>query len=249
MTLKIFSKHVLVFQLIAIGFLTVGDVVALWLKFGLGHDFVFGIVPLFDFNEEMNVPTFYSSIVMVVAAALLALIATEHRKKGERHLAWYGLAAIFAFLAFDENAGIHELLQDPASNIVAATGFLFHAWIVPYGIALIVLVAAYLRFLVSLPRQAARLFVISGLTFVAGALGFESLGGSHLELNGANMSYHVLTTIEEFLEMSGIALFIYALLVYIECECTDLRVAFGDPDRSVETSAPVALAPRIDIAN
>jgi hypothetical protein len=49
-----------------------------------------------------------------------------------------------------------------------------------------------------------------------GALGMEMVDGYYASLYGDNnFVYVVLTTIEEFFEMVGIAVFIYALLSYI----------------------------------
>ena len=60
------------------------------------------------------------------------------------------------------------------------------------------------------------LFLISGITFVSGTLGFEMLGGRQAELYGRNnILYALFYTCEESLEMIGIAIFIYTLLTYI----------------------------------
>ena len=219
--------------------LTVGDIVALWLKFGLDHDYVFGLVPLFDFNEEMNIPTFFSSVILLTAAMLLACIAEAHRRQSGRFAAWYGLAAIFLFLAIDENAGIHELFQAPASRLVDASGLFFHAWIIPYVAVLAILLPIYGRFMAALPHRTMVLFGIAGAIFVAGAVGFEAIGGSYLEQHGPNVGYHILTTIEEGMEMFGISLFVYALLAYMETELPTLSVAVGGSKISLRPVAPV----------
>ena len=57
--------------------------------------------------------------------------------------------------------------------------------------------------------------VIAGLVFVSGAIGFDVLGHRQWELHGrSNLPYVILYTVEEFLEMLGVIIFIYALTTY-----------------------------------
>ena len=130
-----------------------------------------------------------------------------------------GLAVIFLFLSIDEISSIHERLTKLVRALLDTSGLLFSAWVIPYGLAVIVFVAAYLRFLIRLPKKIMFLFVVSGMIFVLGAVGIELLEGHHYELHGsADVTFAVFYTIEEFMEMFGIALFIYTLLSYIESE-------------------------------
>jgi hypothetical protein len=60
------------------------------------------------------------------------------------------------------------------------------------------------------------LFFVSGSLFVLGAIGFELIGGQHADMYGTNnITYEIITTCEELLEMLGIALFIYTLLSFM----------------------------------
>jgi hypothetical protein len=49
-------------------FLVVMGLVVLYPKYVMGHDYVYGLVPKFDLNGEMNAPTWFSSSVTFVAA-------------------------------------------------------------------------------------------------------------------------------------------------------------------------------------
>lgn len=182
----------------------------------LEHDYVFGLVPLFDFDTEQNIPTLYSSLTLLVASILLFVIAVMHKKNGSSFFSWIGLAAIFLFLSVDEMALIHEHLQPPIHNFSNTTELLLHSWIVPYGILVFVFIVSYIRFLLHLPFNIMMLFVASGAIFVTGAIGFEILGGRYGFLYGEhNLIYSFFYTCEEFLEMFGVDLFIYSLLLYI----------------------------------
>jgi len=184
-------------------------------KHFLGNPRIFGLVFMFDFASERNVPTLFSSFSLATAGLLLSLIAASHRRAGEHWGQWATLALVFLFLSLDEVAEIHERLIDPVRNTLHASGVLFFAWIIPYGLALIALAAIYLRFLLRLPRETMKMFLVSGLIYVSGAVGLEMAGGMHFETHGNDFLYAVFYTFEELFEMLGVALFIYALLGYV----------------------------------
>ena len=138
---------------------------------------------------------------------------------------WFGLSVIFLFLSIDEIASIHERLIKPTKEAFNTSGLLYYAWIIPYGIALIVFVMVYLKFLFELPKNTMVLFLVSGVTFISGAIGFEMLGGRQAELYGANnMLYSFYYTCEESLEMIGIAIFIYTLLSYMIIQFESIKI-------------------------
>jgi hypothetical protein len=72
-----------------------------------------------------------------------------------------------------------------------------------------------------LPARTRRLFLAAGAIFVAGAIGVEAVSGMQASLHGEqNLTYHLVITVEELLEMTGIVIFIYALLDYIGGQLT-----------------------------
>lgn len=184
-------------------------------KHVFGYDRIFGLVAMFDFSIERNVPTLYSSFSLAAAGLLLWLIAVSHRRAGDPWRQWAGLALIFLFLSLDEVASIHERLIDPVRATLHTSGILYFAWIIPYGLALIVLGGTYLKFLLRLPRETMKMFLMSFVLYVSGAVGFEMLGGMLFETHGNDFLYAVCYTLEELLEMVGVVVFIYALLRYI----------------------------------
>jgi hypothetical protein len=119
-------------------------------------------------------------------------------------------------LSLDETAQLHELSIAPLRERFHTTGFLYYAWIVPAGICVGIFASAYVGFLAKLPRPTARLIVLAGVLYVGGALGVESVSGKQASLYGEySAGYHAIITIEELLEMSGLIVFIYALLDYM----------------------------------
>ena len=120
------------------------------------------------------------------------------------------------FLAVDEAISIHEIIGGVVQKTFKTSGVLYFAWVIPYGIILVLLLITLSKFLFNLPKEILILFIVSGLIFVIGAIGFEMIGSKIKDDQGVNNLYYIITyTIEETLEMIGISLFIYALLKYI----------------------------------
>jgi len=185
-------------------------------RFYLGHGRLFGLIELFNLAGEHNVPATYSYLALLTCSFLLFIIGIRHKMQGINHWHWFGLMFVFVFLATDEMVAIHERLNSPISTIFGTSGIFHYGWTIPYSIFVLVFVLTYGKFLLRLPRNIAIIFIASGAMFVVGAVGFEMLGGIHADKHGVNnMTYTLYYTIEEILEMSGIATFIYGLLKYI----------------------------------
>lgn len=229
MNFQVHPRQVLAGLLYLILGLLLLNVLGIVSEFYLDHDYVHGLVPLFRFEREANVPTLYSSIALLFSSALLLIIAKKNRRIGSAYFPWLGLAVIFLFISIDEIASIHERLIAPVRESLGTSGLLFFAWIIPYGVALLVFVIAYSRFLFRLPKKISALFVISGAIFVSGAIGFEMLGGWRFEMYGNHdLVYSLYYTCEETLEMVGIAIFIYALLTHIVRQFGSLTVVVNE---------------------
>ena len=222
MQLTLLPRRILLALSAIVVLLTIANAAVLWVKFRWGHDSLYGLTPLFDFNREGNLPAFYSACSLLLAAVLFLVIAGQARKCNDplrRH--WAGLGAVFLFLAVDEAAELHGLLSLPLRRLAHTEGPLFFAWVIPYGILTLAFAVAYLRFFWALPRQPRLLLGVAGVVYVVGALGLELVGGAMVSARGgldAALDYWlhaVFYTIEEILEMAGVLIAIYALLQYI----------------------------------
>jgi len=217
MRIRIHPEGVFKSLLCLVSVLLFMNILGLISSFYLGHGRLHGLIALFNFDSEKNIPTLYSSLALLFSSALLSIIAFIHKRNGSAYYYWLGLAIIFLFLSIDETSSIHERLIIPVRESLHTSGALFFAWVIPYGIALIIFIATYLKFLIGLPKKIMVLFIISGATFVSGAIGFELLGGWQADLSGTdnNLVYSIFYTCEESLEMLGIVIFIYTLLTYM----------------------------------
>ena len=94
-------------------------------------------------------------------------------------------------------------------------------------VLIIFLAVFYSRFLFKLPKATRISFIIAGLIYITGLLGIEMLGGYYYELHaGESLTYSLITTLEESLEMLGLILFIRALLDYLSVHFSEISINF-----------------------
>ena len=231
MIFRIRPKHVAFSMLGCITFLLIAHLIGRYLRFGLGHDYVYGLIPFFNLNEEDNLPSLYSGLTLIFSSLLFCLIGLTRRSERESFSwHWLGLSVAFLFVAFDELFYFHERLDTLLRNKFHTHGVFFYAWIVPYSIITIAIGVAYLRFFLALSKRYRILFFSSAALFFSGAVGVESLGGAIADTKGVmNFTYIACATVEELLEMLGIALLVYGLLSYIETHWGSLIIDFRKP--------------------
>lgn len=200
-----------------IGLLLIANLLFLLLEHQLAVDF--HSVHIFYFNQEGNIPTVYSFFAILIAAGLLWLISnlpSEVRLK----FYWRFLSILFAFLALDELLSIHESLSDNVRDLASeyGSGFLHFGWVIPYTLLSAGILIFLIRFLITLPPRTRYIFVLAAIVFISGAVGLEMAGGRFVYVNGdasrRTLTYALIVTLEELLEMVGVALFIYALFSY-----------------------------------
>jgi hypothetical protein len=164
---------------------------------------------MFDLDMERNIPTLFSSLLFFIASFLWFLLSRVSKSK----YYWLGLSAIFTFLAFDESAKIHEQLGDFTEQFIDATGFLYYPWFISYGAFVIILTFIYAPFFLQMESKVRFSFILSAIIFLTGAIGFDILGANEASLHGEEtLTYCLLYTIEESLEMFGLIYLVRILL-------------------------------------
>jgi len=179
--------------------------------FGDGH--LQGFVPQFNLDREMNVPTWFSSFLFLIAATLLWKAGSLPGPEPAPFRAhWRGLAVLFVGLSIDETAALHEMAVDPLRKLFHAHGIFHFSWVIA-GLAFVaVLVPVFLKLWLSLRRPTQVLFLVAAFLFLSGALGMEMVAGPFVERHGAaSFSYALMANAEEVLEMLGQVVFINGL--------------------------------------
>jgi hypothetical protein len=218
MNVKIYPSKVAAWLAVALAALTLLHGATVFVDRVLGHPRAFGFNALFYFSAEDNVPTLYSSFLMwIIAALALAMAMASRRREMSGVGAWLGIAAVFLFLGIDESASLHEKMSEPIREALGGVGgFLYFAYIIPYGIALAILTLVYWPFVTKLPTRTRTMVVVSAVLYIAGALALEAVGGRHYEtMEVRDAPYILMITIEEFLEIAGLSLFLCAELEHV----------------------------------
>jgi hypothetical protein len=122
-------------------------------------------------------------------------------------------------MAADEVLSFHERLNIPVRKFLRTEqyGVFYYAWVIPAIIVTFIVVILFYKFLSRLPKKIKIAIIISAVLFLGGAIGFELIGGRFAELNGDdNLTYSMIVTVEESLEMAGVTTFIWTLLTYMD---------------------------------
>lgn len=194
--------------------------------FGLAFFGADNLYVLFDMWDEVSIPSWYSIVLLLGAAGVLAIIATAKRASADRYAHhWTGLAVIFVVLSIDDAADIHGQTSYTLNQLLDTSGYLAYAWIIPAAALVVLAGLAYLRFLMHLPAPVRLRFVLAAAIFLTGALVMEAIEGSYDTQHGVeNMPYRLMVGVEETLEMAGIILFISTLLAYLATLTSAVRV-------------------------
>jgi hypothetical protein len=223
-TLPISPKKIAFLLFGFILFLTVASLIGQYYKdFFADNELLIKIIDKFDLDlEKNNVPTWYQSSSLLLSSFLLLVISLFRNSEGDKDYRFWGLlSAIFLYLSLDEAVSIHEQLTMPLRTTFQLEGIFYLSWVIPAVAFLAVFALVFFKFLFRLPPQTRYLMMTAGIVFVLGAVGVEMLGGNYLYVTDDlptrinDFRYVLLTTFEEFLEMSGIVIFIYSLLSYL----------------------------------
>jgi len=123
-TLAITPRLLLSVVVPAIAALNVLNAVAVFLYYHSHHDGGRFFLA-FSLDKEANVPSWFSSALLLTAAAVLALVALDALARNApwgRH--WGGLSLVFVALSLDETAEIHEHIDHAEDGHGSAHGLI-----------------------------------------------------------------------------------------------------------------------------
>lgn len=210
--IKIDIKHFIIYLFVIVFILSFNSLI---MKLNPSqHKFISN---LFDVDKEMNIPTYFSSLILLFSSFLFLIIAKATKKGiGKYYINWLFLSLVFFCLSADEFMSLHEQV----SHFFRGTkvgNYIHFGWIIPASIFLLLFTVSYMKFFFHLTKRFKILFLLSAAVYVSGSIGMELIGGIYQTYFGQmNFIYYVLTDIEETFEMAGIVLLIYSLLTYIK---------------------------------
>lgn len=166
---------------------------------------------LFDLEENESFAGYFTAMILIFAGLSVLYHAREARAEGRyMRVLWVLLGIALCLLSLEKFLGLHrkfgELIDLP--------------WIALGVPVAIVIAIAYVPFLIRLPATVRNLFILAGALFLIGSIGVDFATGWFPEMAARDpcgdhivtFGYRVTAAIETGLEMSGIVLFIQAML-------------------------------------
>lgn len=225
--IKIKPKKIFKYLTIVSVALAILSVAAMYLVMFYGpHEYVERYLLLFNMGEEISIPTWYSQTILLAAGIIAIVIAYARKNNGRKDsFFWLILGIIFAGLSIDEGSQIHELSTRPVREYLVTEGTWLHfGWIIFGLIAVVLFGLFFFRFWLRLPSTTKILFLIAATFYVGGFLGVEMIGGWYVSNYGENYTYSLISSLEEWMEIFGVTVFIYALTDYMKNHKISLRV-------------------------
>lgn len=216
-------------------------------RLGFGFDTLLGLIRLFGLGQEANVPTWYSSATLFVAALLAALIAlVRYQYRDPLALQWSLLSLLLCLMSLDETALLHETFSVVAAQMLLGVRdqpwYVYYAWILP-GIAIAGVILWWFSTLWrGLGPETRAGFTWAAVVYFGGVLGMEvieAVFAAVLGIRGADASplYTAVWTAQELMEMVGVAVLILTLLDYLALSQITITM-HSSAEVSGKTSAP-----------
>lgn len=214
---KIAQNKVSGLLLFAGGLLLLANLASLVFKYGYNHRHLLGFARLFYFDTRGSLSHYFISILLLTSSLLLYLIAMSHKSEGGRHwIHWSILSFVFLSMSLDKLLRVREIPIHMFWKAFAKTGLSYPIWIFFKVTLFMLFVTVFLRFFLRLPSRVRLLVFVAAFLFVAGGIGVDNLSSYlHFNKNISDLSYSVMSTVEESMEMLGIIVFIHALLGYL----------------------------------
>lgn len=195
---------------------------ALVLIYGVDHALgapLWSVHRLFDLDAESSVPAWFSSTQLFVIGMVLLLRGRQaSRAAGQSGVFLVCLGLGFTMLSIDESAAVHEMVNEALKARAQMPRFKDGQgiWISAYAALGLGLVLLCFRPMLQLWRshpRAVQLGCVGFALLLAGAVGLEIFSYEHLRGGATPGWYAVEVAAEEFLEMAGASVVLYASLL------------------------------------
>jgi hypothetical protein len=184
-----------------------GLVVEVW-HAQVAGEVVDALLPKLSLSYEGNVPTWFSSSLLLVCALVAGAIANA-RPAWHRH--WWGITGMLAWMSLDEAAEMHEHL----AGLFGTGGVLYFDWVIPAAVLVLAVGVLYLPFVRALAPATRTRLIVAAVIYIGGALFMELPLGWWTEQHGnEGLTYGLIDWVEETMEMIGASLALVALVAH-----------------------------------
>jgi hypothetical protein len=218
--IEINPVRILRWHLLCVLLLTLAHLTVTWVHLETGHDHLMGLTQRLQLFTEASIPSFFSAVMLVVAAVVAAVLSrVEGGRRARDGRAWAFITALLLFMAVDEAAMIHEIALNFGQRR-QEDGMLYYFWVIPFGGLALVCMAVLLPFWWRLPRHTKWWLAAAAALFLASAIGMELVESALVAEAGEQAAYarwNVIAaiTVEECGEMLAVGMAIYALLQHL----------------------------------
>lgn len=178
-------------------------------------DHIWYINRWFSLDGEWNVASVFSGMLLAFCSFTALLLSAQTTNRPERWR-WWGVAALFLYLAFDEILIIHEQYAEPLRGIFAVPNhsLFYHAWVLLAMFVIVVLVAAVSLLRSRTPVSRFQRRVLLYIIFLAvGAVVIEMLG---TQLYFSSTVYQLgPVLVEELFELGMVSFILVALVGFL----------------------------------
>ncbi|MCC6318399.1 MAG: hypothetical protein IT361_11990 [Gemmatimonadaceae bacterium] len=166
---------------------------------------------LTSLTGELNLPAWFSSMQLLLAAGLAAIIARRDPAPAtSRGSGWNTLAMILVLHAIDEASGMHERGATYLPQVFGGASFAQH-WLLVGGAIALALLAWFAPLLRRQVPEARRALLRAGAVYYGGAVVLHALA-VFVESGGHSTRFLAVSTLEETAELLGVSLLLYALI-------------------------------------
>jgi len=170
------------------------------------------LIRLFELDGEANLPTWFESMLFLIAAGLSLLVSGGTPRKA---FAWRLMAFALVVMSCDEVSSIHETVGIWLSHLMAAKRLYVYAWLIPGGLVTAGLVWLTIQAMRPLDPAVRRGVALGGLIFLFGAFGLEIVEAIVDASVYGTWIFGLISSIEETLELVGLLVFIHALMGHL----------------------------------
>ena len=220
--------------------LVAGHLLTLYLDLERGVSRAYSLPRQFDLNGEGNLAAWFQS-ALLLTCALLTLALASHFRGQRAPLAhrWVALSGLFALMAIDETAQLHDMFTGPLRRgLEIDFGVFYFAWLLPAVGFLAVCAWYFAPVAFSLPAAIYRRLIGALGVYFGGAILVEMISGFAVESGRQSTPYHLVLTLEESCEIAGTLLVVGALFTMVRMVQPQTTVSlFGGTIRISPTAA------------
>lgn len=195
------------------------------------------LAQLVDVNAESSLATWYGTTLLMLGGLSVGLVALYWlRQHTADRFHWLLMSLLLMGMSLDEIATFHEELNEPLRRRLGDIDWLYFGWVVIGALAVVGVVGVFFRFWRRLEPKSQRLFALAAAIFVTGGLGVQLFASREYAHFGSSLPYGILSNIEEFGEILGAALFLYAILDYAARNLPPLDIVIRSGSPAAEAS-------------